>query len=35
MVKMLRSLGIDTWTEKGWNDNSKYNPVLGIDILNA
>lgn len=32
-MKLLKELNIDVWTKKGWNDNSRFDPVLGIDIL--
>lgn len=30
---ILRDLNIDLWKEGKWNDNSIYDPNLGIDII--
>lgn len=34
-LQLLRDLNIDTWNEGKWNDNSVYDPHLGIDIIPA
>lgn len=32
---IMKDLDIDNWREGRWNDNSVYDPTLGIDIIPA